>query len=314
MPGIKPAPVPAAAYPPEIPCASGLKRLIRALRARRGWRGAMVVSPLLAMLYLLMLPVYCLLQLTYQTQAIWAATIAIILLSCTVSVAHLGETRGLARALLMVGIAFAITLGFELLGVATGVIFGAYSYSDQLGPKVLGLVPVLIPIAWLMMLYPAYETARLLLPDLPKLLSLPIRAIVAAAAMTAWDLSLDPRMVHDGNWTWHNGGAGSYFGIPLSNFAGWLLVAFLIYLAWQVVDSVKSHVLQRPAWAALPVYLYIITWLAESLANVLVWGSPLVGVVVFTGMGVFCVPALRFMRTRNVEIWLAASQTVRRWF
>ena len=294
MPGIKPAPVPAAAYPPEIPCASGLKRLIRALRARRGWRGAMVVSPLLAMLYLLMLPVYCLLQLTYQTQAVWAATIAIILLSCTVSVAHLGETRGLARALLMAGIAFTITMGFELLGVATGVIFGAYSYSDQLGPKVLGLVPVLIPIAWLMMLYPAYETARLLLPDLPKLLTLPIRAVVAAAAMTAWDLSLDPRMVHDGNWTWHNGGAGSYFGIPLSNYLGWLLTTLLVFLLYRLYEHWRTPPLQpalRASFPILPVLAYAVTMLA-NVGALAFTGQPAVAMIGLFSMGAFLAAAL----------------------
>jgi uncharacterized membrane protein len=273
------------------------------------WNGSALLSPTLAMLYLVTLPIYCLLHVTNQTRALGPATACTVVLLFGVSAAHLVETRGIRRAFAMVAIAFTITLGFELVGVATGLVYGSYSYTDQLGPKVLGLVPIVVPVAWLMMLYPAYETATIVLPNMTGAVVQPVRAVVAAFAMTAWDLSLDPRMVRDGNWFWNNGGA--YFGIPLSNFAGWLLTACVIYALWQVIDSRNSR--QQP-WATLPVYMYIVTWLAESCANILVWGSPLVGVMVFAGMGVFSLPALLYLRDRHVEIWLSATQTVRQWF
>jgi putative membrane protein len=44
---------------------------------------------------------------------------------------------------------------------------------------------------------------------------------VGAVALTAWDLFLDPQMAAEGFWRWPGG--GRYRGIPLTNFAGWLL-------------------------------------------------------------------------------------------
>ena len=47
---------------------------------------------------------------------------------------------------------FAFSLGFiiEVLGVQTGVLFGAYSYGDPLGFKVFD-VPLLIGVNWLIL-------------------------------------------------------------------------------------------------------------------------------------------------------------------
>ena len=46
------------------------------------------------------------------------------------------------------------------------------------------------------------------------------RCSLGAAALTAWDLFLDPQMVGEGYWC---GRRGLYRGIPLTNFAGWFV-------------------------------------------------------------------------------------------
>ncbi|MCL4504987.1 MAG: carotenoid biosynthesis protein [Chloroflexi bacterium] len=275
----------------------------------------LLLSPALAMLYLVMMPLYTMLSLAHLAQPLWSATLFAIILLFAITLAHLVETRGLRRGTLMALSAFLITLGAELLGAASGLPFGRYHYTDQLGPKVLGLVPLVVPAAWLMMLYPAYETAALLAPlrlrGAGRALA---RMLIAAAAMTAWDISLDPRMVREGNWVWQNG--GGWFGVPLSNYAGWLLTAGLIAALWGWIErrEDQSSETRTGEWAALPVYIYAIIWLAESLANVMLWDSPLIGAAVFIGMGLFSLPALLLLRQRHVAIWLTASQAVRRWF
>jgi uncharacterized membrane protein len=50
--------------------------------------------------------------------------------------------------------------------------------------------------------------------------------LVGAAALTAWDLFLDPQMVEEGYWTWPGG--GPYRDIPLSNYAGWFATAAVV--------------------------------------------------------------------------------------
>ena len=47
----------------------------------------------------------------------------------------------------------------ESIGVATGYPFGQYHYTGTLGPAVLG-VPVLVPLAWVMMAYPCLLAGR----------------------------------------------------------------------------------------------------------------------------------------------------------
>src|SRR5689334_23098853 len=56
-------------------------------------------------------------------------------------------TSNRMRALAWVGIVYALTLAAEVIGVATGAIFGAYSYGEVLGFKLLE-VPLIIGLNW----------------------------------------------------------------------------------------------------------------------------------------------------------------------
>lgn len=106
----------------------------------------------------------------------------------------------------------------EVVGTRTGLPFGRYAYTDRLRPRVGG-VPVLVPLAWFAMAAPARDVAHAVLGER----STPVGRIVAgAAALTAWDLFLDPQMTREGYWTWAR--AGRYRGIPLTNLVGWFLV------------------------------------------------------------------------------------------
>ena len=202
------------------------------------------------------MPVYCLIRLSGATMLLDLATALVALSLFLFSLTHCIETRGWWRALAMLGVAFAIALTMEYLGSAHGILFGNYDYTNRLGPKAFGEVPVIIPAAWFMMLYPAWETAGLLTQRIytekrrngeaetnsffvPSLL----RVVIAALAMTAWDISLDPRMAADGAWIWHDG--GPYFGIPLTNFVGWLVTSAMIYAVWTKLER-KLVILSAP--------------------------------------------------------------------
>ena len=149
---------------------------------------------------------------------------------------HASQRLGWKRAIAFLAISFGISLLFESLGVATGYIYGPYHYTDGLGPKFLGLVPFLIPLAWFMMMYPSLVIADRLLPEHWE--SARLRRLATAALggviMTAWDLSLDPLMVASTHWVWEI--KGSYFGVPLQNFVGWWLTAFVVFFIYQEVS------------------------------------------------------------------------------
>jgi len=247
------------------------------------------------------MPVYCLIRLADQPAWIGPSTALTAASLFAFSLAHAVARRGPGRAMAMLAVSFVVALTLEYLGSSTGFLFGAYDYTDRLGPKLLGKVPAIIPVAWFMMLYPSWAIADYLLTRyaarrgmaLPAFSKAVARVVIAALAMTAWDLSLDPRMVADGNWAWQVEGA--YFGIPLSNYLGWFVTAALIYIGWHVIvgqTEDRSEVGAALGFRNWPVWAYIVTWLGESVANAIFWGGPLVALCVFSGMGLFGGPAL----------------------
>src|SRR5690606_367514 len=97
------------------------------------------------------------------------------------------------------------------------------------------------------------------------LASVAVTALVSALAMTAWDLTMDPVMVHEVHaWVWVDGGA--WFGVPFSNFAGWVLVNAIIVLAWALVGSwiAEAGVEVRRRWMiVLSILAYSLLWIAD---------------------------------------------------
>ena len=61
--------------------------------------------------------------------------VVIVLLGCAASVTHAVVTRGRRAGLALVAITAGGGLAIEILGVHTGFPFGAYAYSDALGPR-----------------------------------------------------------------------------------------------------------------------------------------------------------------------------------
>jgi putative membrane protein len=169
---------------------------------------------------------------------------------------HCAVQQGWWRTGVFFGVSAIVSYVMEELGVRSGLVFGTYHYGDLLGPK-LGHVPVIIPLAWFMMIYPAWMVARELLRgvDGRSVAGVTAVAIAAAFVMTGWDVVMDPGMAAGGNWVWEKGGA--YFGVPRHNYLGWLLTTFLVY--W-IVGLLGRRVLPAAGasrwFEALPVIVY----------------------------------------------------------
>jgi putative membrane protein len=167
----------------------------------------------------------------------------------------------------------------EWIGVQTGVPFGSYGYTPALQPQLLR-VPIWVPLAWYMMLVPAWAVGRSLARR--ERAGLDWRhAALAATAFTAWDLYLDPQMIARGLWTWSIPGA--YFGVPLLNYAGWWVVSFALTLALR-----PASLPQRPLLA-----IYTLTWLFQGMALGIFWGQPGPALCGFLAMGTFVLLAWR---------------------
>ncbi|MBY4575826.1 hypothetical protein ACN94_19950 [Gordonia paraffinivorans] len=224
-------------------------------------------------------------------------TVASVTLLTSASVIHLVATRGIASAAALVVVAGGGGLVAEAIGVGTGFPFGTYLYSDSLGWKILG-VPVLVPLAWIMMAWPALAVTRRLL-RVTRLSAARVRVVtpfVGAYALTAWDVFLDPQMVDQGHWAWRHPTPSlpGVADIPLTNFAGWLLVSFLMI-------GVLDRLVRADAQAddGVPIATYLWTYFSSVLAHAVFFGRPTVAVVGALLMGVVALPLLASVLRHN---------------
>ncbi|WP_410599730.1 carotenoid biosynthesis protein [Amycolatopsis sp. lyj-90] len=221
-------------------------------------------------------------------------TVLTVVCFASASLADAWARAGVRAVVTLVVVAGGGGLLAEITGLHTGFPFGQYRYTELLGWSVAG-VPVLIPLAWLMMAWPALLVGRALVKRPAGVV------VVAACALAAWDVFLDPQMVDEGYWTWESPEPSlpGVTGIPLSNFAGWLLVAAL-------VQSVLHKVIPRaedpvPSLIAGPApVLYLWTWFSSIWAHLAFFGRPWVALVGGLAMGAVAVPfAVRVVRRRS---------------
>ena len=192
-----------------------------------------------------------------------------------------------------------IGLVAEVLGVATGVPFGTYAYADSLGPKLAG-VPLVVPLAWVMMTWPSWVVGSALAARVPARRRRVVAWLASAWALASWDLFLDPQMVDAGHWAWRTGGGLAAAlpgipGIPVSNDLGWLAVSLVLTGVLALVRLPGSTARSVPGPAAS---LYLWTWAGGIVANAFFFGRPAVAVVAGLLMGTVAVPfAARWVRT-----------------
>lgn len=196
-------------------------------------------------------------------------TLFLTVLAWIFALSHAWVILGRLRVLILLALTFTISLLFESVGVATGWIYGPYHYTDALGPKFMGLVPYLIPLAWFMMIYPSQVIAEgFLLNRVPNDWRGEVGiAFTSAIIMTSWDVVMDPMMVRFGFWEWEVEGA--FFGVPLQNYGGWILTTFCIFLIYRwITNRLGRGGLQHPtkAFVKLAALSYLLSWLGSSFA------------------------------------------------
>jgi putative membrane protein len=225
--------------------------------ARSGPTTALHAVMIAALLVIAVLDLGPLIGIGADANAILTLMAALVFIAVHGSIA-LGARNMVAFSVITIVISFAS----EAIGVATGLVFGAYHYTDQLGPKIIG-VPPMIQVGYLATGYAAAMMGRIIL-----LLLGPVRgwAILAASLagafiMVSWDVAMDPyQSTVAGDWIWHDG--GGYFGVPLHNYAGWFGTVFLFMLAYFVFASRypeqprEDLMGDRTAFYGLPVIYY----------------------------------------------------------
>lgn len=216
-------------------------------------------------------------------------TVGSVIVFFLAAVADILRVHGVLGAVLLVAVAGGGGLVAESVGVATGWPFGQYAYTGSLGVEVLG-VPFVVPLAWVMMAWPALVVARTLATRRLTVV------VLAAVALTAWDVFLDPQMVAAGHWTWFHPSPGLPLipGIPLTNYAGWLLVSL-------VMMAILHAALPRedgPSAPAATLYLWV--YFSSVMAHLVFFGLPGSAVTGGILMGAVAIPfAITLLRRRH---------------
>ncbi|PRY17514.1 putative membrane protein [Kineococcus rhizosphaerae] len=216
-------------------------------------------------------------------------TIGSVLAFSAASVVDAARRGGTRSALTTLTVAGGLGLVAEAVGTRTGRPFGRYRYAGTLGPQVLD-VPVVVPLAWTMLAHPSVRLGRHLAAGLPRRTRGVATVATAAWTLAAWDLFLDPQMTAAGHWSFehprpHLPGVP---GIPLSNYAGWLLTAGVICAGLHAALPPD-----RDEPQTVPAALLGWTWLGSALGNAVFFRRPVVAAYGGVAMGLTVFPYLR---------------------
>jgi len=172
----------------------------------------------------------------------------------------------------------------ETIGVATGIPFGSFTYTDHLGPRIFGALPWPVPLLWTVIVLNSRQIARLILRGWPEL---PARGFwtigIASLLAVAVDFGLEPfaSSVRD-YWRWPTPASSfAWHGVSWVNFLGWMVVACLILIAitpWMIDKRPGTNL--RPN--LYPLWLWLAVLLSLSAANSSrgLWDSAIAGLMV----------------------------------
>lgn len=186
-----------------------------------------------------------------------------------------GQIRYRAKGIL---IFTAVCLGTgaaaETLSLRTGFPFGEYYFTDVMGPKVFE-VPILLVLAYLGIGYCSWILSLIILDSQRKRLSgtrvfaIPL---LASFIMLAWDVSMEADWsTVDKAWIWRQG--GPVYGVPISNFVGWYLTAYIYYQLFAFYERAKGTTLRQFPWEFW--FAAIVLYAVCGFGNLLILPTPM---------------------------------------
>ena len=152
-------------------------------------------------------------------------------------------------------------LGLFVLALVSAVVFtgfpyGKFGYSEQLGYKIFGGVPLTLAFAWTPLILCSYTAARSLFE------SRVARILCSTGLLVAFDLVIDPGAVFLGFWQYQDGGA--YYGVPLSNYLCWLAGGLAASVLVEATVSYFKPLLPPPVQIGSSAFFILFFWTAIS--------------------------------------------------
>ena len=206
--------------------------------------------------------------------------------------------RGWKGALRFWLIASAIAMVFEYTSTHTGFPYGNYDYTGQTRGDELYIsnVPLFVPLAHAVLMWAGRAIAivgfrarsRSTIPWL------------AALATVLVDLVVDPVSLHGRDWflgdmyRWDN--ASGYLGVPITNFLGWYLVAWMVFFIDEALDVGKER--RFDALSGITLALAVMVFNVVIALGIRQWRVAFSGMIITAAVTAMCLPTLRRLAAR----------------
>ncbi len=198
--------------------------------------------------------------LLHQSDAVW------IYLAAVVIYLHTAGSEGLPTARRWAVILVLGSGGFEWIGAQTGFPFGPYRYTDHFGWRVGGVLPVAIPLAWMVVILCARSLILRLRPASTRF----ELALGVAAVATFTDVNLEAvAWKVRGYWIWYPDVAGPVPAWPpIQNYLSWFALSGILAFLLPPNYSLRLHrgpslrpILMLALMNALFLIVYAARWL-----------------------------------------------------
>ena len=175
-----------------------------------------------------------------------------IIISLPAIISVMKGVKGIRLLALLSLFAYAI----ESTGIITGFPYGAFHYGSMMGTKLFGIVPIILPFAYVPLVLGAYYVAQKLTGNRGMIIT------ITAMILVAFDLVLDPGAAALEYWVWEN--PGLYYGIPLTNYLGWVLSSIVAaMICHKHNDAIRSA---NPKMILSSIFLLITFWTFVAIA------------------------------------------------
>jgi len=126
---------------------------------------------------------------------------------------------------------FVLVFGYlvEVVGVATGSIFGFYNYGETLGIK-LANVPLMMGVNWFLLIFAIGAVLKKYFRHQRIL-----KSLIGAAILVFIDVLMEPIAVKFDYWSWQD----SF--IPLKNYVAWFIISAVFLRIYYELDFRKTN-------------------------------------------------------------------------
>jgi uncharacterized membrane protein len=193
----------------------------------------------------------------------------IIILACAITLWRMGRNLPAQNVVACAGLCVLMSGAIEIIGTLTGVPFGPFFYTENLGPLLFRVLPWPIPLLWFVVLLTSRGVARLILKPWRGTSNHGLWSIALTCLLAVlFDAALEPCGARVNRWwVWTLSRTRPvWYGAPWINFAGWA-VSSLFILGLVTPFLINKKPAEEPPPDIYPLALWAALMLLLAIGN-----------------------------------------------